>query len=223
MDRPRRTPLRSTTATAPAPAPFVRPRQPVNSPAASLPTELLKQIFELSLIGHKKAEEKQAARFAFGQVAAHWRIVADVNRQAVVNSHQAGKLAEAISSDTTLRGKLKYLIVNFEPSSAGRGQRVAELLKAAPNLEVLALHLQPGDQLGRSGEYGQLGKPMYETLQKLPELVDITLKDQLALEPSVLFRCETAERSSAFLELTTLTSTDSSEAGPNSSTSRCPA
>jgi hypothetical protein len=112
----------------------------------------------------------------------------DLNNQAVVNSKQAGKLAEAINSFDALKGQLKHLIVKFEPSNPGRGQRVAELLKAAPAREILVLHLEPNDQLGRSGEYGQLGKPMYEALQKLPHLVEVTLKDELQLAPNLFFR-----------------------------------
>ncbi|ORY82395.1 hypothetical protein BCR35DRAFT_303808, partial [Leucosporidium creatinivorum] len=211
MDRPRRTPRRSTTAAAPPPAPYLRPQQPADSPAASLPTETLKQILDLSL-KDLKLGTAQKARLAFGRVAVHWWSVAEINKQAVVrSSSKAEKLAQAIrkhgkKSPTTLYLKIEAL-------GAGRGQRAASLLSACRGLEFLQLRIVAGSPLGRQDDL--LGKPLYEALQSLSSLKTVVLPERIQLTSATFFGLLASWTRLEVLRASELSLSDSGGAAPS--------
>ncbi|ORY82375.1 hypothetical protein BCR35DRAFT_303782 [Leucosporidium creatinivorum] len=211
MDRPRRTPRRSTTAAAPPPAPYLRPQQPADSPAASLPTETLKQILELSLEGLTLGTS-QKNRLAFGRVAVHWWSVAEVNKQAVVkSSFKAEKLAQAIRKHGKKSPTTLYL--EIEALGAGRGQRAASLLSACRGLEYLELRIVDGSPLGRQDD--QLGKPLYEALQSLSSLKTVLLPERIQLTSATFFGLLASWTRLEVLRASELSLSDSGGAAPS--------
>jgi hypothetical protein len=159
----RRNPQRGATTTTTA-----RAQKPTDSRAASLPTETLAQILASSLEG-LDAWERQQARMSFSQVCAGWYSAVNLGRElAVKDTNMAERCARFLAKKSVEeRRRICSLSINIEEMGAGRGQRVANVVKACSQVETLEL-LGIGCRLGTSGH--PLGTPLTLTLKSLSKI-----------------------------------------------------
>lgn len=143
-----------------------RAQQPPNACAASLPNELLAQVFNLALEG-LGAWERQMRRWELSQICVRWYAAAEPYQEVVAkDTFMAEAVAESLNEDR--RARVRSLSMGIEADGAGRSKRAAALLLACPRIDSLEIvaagNLYLGVSRGRHA-HSQLGIPFTEALQ----------------------------------------------------------
>jgi len=125
----------------------------------------------------------------FARVCVAWYGVVEVGRElAVKNTIVAERRAKSLRTGRAeRRDRIRSLTINVEEERAGRGQRIAELVRACPQLETLQL-LGIGPRLGTW--QSALGKPLTEALKTLTKIktFEIDSSERLHVTGTDLFR-----------------------------------
>jgi len=106
---------------------------------------------------------------SFSQVCAGWYSAVDLGRElAVKDTNMAERCARFLAKKgVEERSRIRSLSIKIEEKGAGRGQRVANVVKACPQVEALEL-LGIGLGMGASGH--PLGAPLTLALKSLSKM-----------------------------------------------------
>jgi hypothetical protein len=162
-------------ATQQAPfAPYARPQQPTDSPAASLPTETLTRILDLGL-QELKPLERQSVRMVFSSVCKHWWSVAPKTDELVVHgSKQAHQLSTALLNEKFAfrQEAIRALVITVcNETSPKASKLLGDLLLSCPFLE--RLHLTLSRRF--SGEFSSLGRGLRDVIASSDTLLELEM------------------------------------------------